>query len=133
MIIYNRQRKYNKQFSFINPITDHNVRLISQAGAFTRQPLDFDISKWVQTQFKNTKDSYLFKIDVPDIERLRILRHLRQMNIHSGTLFPDLIGASLECNEMLELLAEKKKKEVFGILDKGIYDLRKLKSLRSSA
>lgn len=112
MTTYNLERKYNQQFSFIDPLTDHNTRLISQAGAFTRQPLNFDIPGWVQNQFHGDKAPYLFKIDVPDAERLRILRHLRQMNIHSGTLFPDLVGASLECNETLEILADKHRRRI---------------------
>lgn len=111
MTTYNEGRKYNQQFSFIDPLTDHNTRLVSQAGAFTRQPLNFDIQNWVQSQFKGAKEAYLFKVDVPDTERLLILRHLRQMNIHSGTLFPDLVGASLDCNETLEILADKHRRK----------------------
>ncbi len=109
---YNADREYNQQFSFIDPLTDHNTRLISQAGKFTRQPLSFDVPGWVQSQYQGAKEAYLFKIDVPDFERLRILRHLRQMNIHSGTLFPDLSGASLDCNETLELMADKRRRLV---------------------
>jgi FRG domain len=112
MAAYNADLEYYEQFSFIDPLTDHNTRLISQAGAFTRQPLGFDVPSWVQTQFQGSTEAYLFKIDVPDSERLRILRHLRQMNIHSGTLFPDLNGASLDCNETLELMADKRRRLV---------------------
>jgi hypothetical protein len=107
MTVYNAEREYNEQFTFIDPLTDHNTRLISQAGAFTRQPLKFDVPGWVQDQFQGAKECSLFRIDVPDSERMRILRHLRQMNIHSGTLFPDLAGASMDCNETLEILADK--------------------------
>lgn len=110
MSSYNADRVYDQQFSFIDPLTDQNARLISQAGAFTRQPLNFDVPGWVQSQYQGVKDVYLFKIDIPDFERLRILRHLRQMNIHSGTLFPDLAGASLNCNETLELMADKRRR-----------------------
>lgn len=112
MDTYNLERKYDQQFSFVDPLSDHNTRLISQAGAFTRQPLSFDVPGWIQGQFQEEKHSYLFKIDVPDFERVRVLRHLRQMNIHSGTLFPDLIGASLDCNETLEIIADKRRRIV---------------------
>lgn len=133
MATYNVERKYNQQFSFIDPLTDHNTRLISQAGAFTRQPLSFDVPAWVQSQFEKAKEAYLFKIDVPDSERLRILRHLRQMNIHSGTLFPDLSGASLDCNETLELLADKRRRLIEADPKEGANNSFKPKPLRGSA
>lgn len=119
MDAYNKDRSYNHQFAFIDPITDHNARLICQAGGFTRQPLSFDMTGWVQDQFRGKSDACFFKIDIPDTDRLRILRHLRQMNIHSGTLFPDLAGASLDCNETLELLAEKRRRTVLANPNEG--------------
>lgn len=112
MVSYNDGREYKQQFSFIDPLTDHNSRLVSQAGSFTRQPLSFDIPQWIKKQFEGAIEPYLFKIDIPDRERLRILRHLRQMNIHSGTLFPDLAGASLDCNETLEIFADKRLRQI---------------------
>ncbi len=114
---YNEGREYNHQFSFVSPITDVNARLVSQAGVFTRQPLSFDFLNWTKEQFKGDRQTYLFKIDIADSERLNILGHLRQMNIHSGSLFPDLVGASLDCNEMLELLAEQRRRNIASGLD----------------
>lgn len=109
---FNEKLDYRDKFTFIDPITDHISRLISQSGIFTKQPLDFDLPSWVENQFTAEKTAYLFKIDIANSERLKILRQLRQMNIHHGSLFPDLLGASKFCNDTLELFADKQKRSV---------------------
>ena len=109
---YNHQKEYKDTYTFIEPITDHNPRLINQAGLFTKQPLSFDPIQWVKSNFRGSRETYLFKINFPNTERIDILGKLRLMNVHSATLFPDVIGASLYCNETLELLAEKRKRDV---------------------
>lgn len=46
---------------------------------------------------------YICKIHLPnssDVRRI-CLQHLRKMNIHYGSLFPDVIGASGYCNELI--------------------------------
>ena len=110
---YNEGLPYDQQFSFVDPLTDCNARLVSQSGVFTRQPLSFDIVEWVKQSFRGLGERRLCKIDIPNSDRLGILRHLRQMNIHSGSLFPDVAGASLSCNETLELLADQRKRAPF--------------------
>ncbi len=107
---HNSKKYYRDKFAFVDPVTDHNPRLISQSGLFTRQPIGFNFSEWIQKNFKGQNEApYLMKISIPDSERLNVLKHLRQMNIHHGTLFPDLHGASKYCNDTLELLSSKSK------------------------
>lgn len=65
MNTYNDGKEYKDTYTFIEPITDHNPRLIHQAGLFTKQPLYFDPVDWVKTQFKGSTESYLFKISFP--------------------------------------------------------------------
>ena len=112
MSVYNLEKDYKDTYTFIEPITDHNPRLINQAGLFTKQPLSFDPVGWIRSQYKGATETYLFKINFPNSERIDILGKLRLMNVHSATLFPDVIGASLFCNETLELFAEKRKRDV---------------------
>lgn len=44
---------------------------------------------------------YICKIYIPNEERAECLRHLRMMNVHHASLFPDLLGASQFCNIMV--------------------------------
>jgi hypothetical protein len=112
MQLHNSGKDYKDTYTFIEPITDHNPRLIHQAGLFTKQPIYFDPVEWIQSQFKGESDTYLFKLNFPDAERIDILSKLRLMNVHSATLFPDVLGASMYCNETLELYAEKRRRDL---------------------
>ncbi|RKX42294.1 MAG: hypothetical protein DRP64_10095 [Verrucomicrobia bacterium] len=44
---------------------------------------------------------YICKIYIKNEEREGCLRHLRRMNVHHASLFPDLIGASEYCNLLM--------------------------------
>lgn len=105
---FNEGRDKKHHFKITDPISDENPRLIAQTGLFTRQPLKFSIIEWIKTTLASDAP-YLIKINIPESERLPILRHLRLMNIHHGTLFPDIEGAAKYCNHTLELLSEKSK------------------------
>jgi hypothetical protein len=95
-------------FKIVDPISDENPRLISQSGLFSRQPIGFNLVNWVLKEFPPDAP-YLIKINIPESERFAILNHLRLMNIHHGTLFPDIEGAAKYSNHTLELLAQKQK------------------------
>lgn len=105
---FNYGKNKKNHFKMIDPISDENPRLIAQTGLFTRQPLKYSIVNWVKDTLPSDAP-YLIKINVPESERLPILRHLRIMNIHHGTLFPDIEGAAKYCNHTLELLSNKRK------------------------
>lgn len=108
MCVFNEGKQKEEEFKFVDLMTDHNPRLISQSGIFTKQPLDFDFEDWVRTRWRGITDKpVMFKICIPDRERFRILRNLRQMNIHYATIYPDLIGAAKFAKYELDLLNQK--------------------------
>lgn len=97
----------NKQrapvIEFIDPMSDENQRLVSQAGLFTRAPIGVPIEQWVAREFEGSSSDVLLRIEIPDTDRLTCLRALNRMNINHLSLFPDLTGASRATNLKLEL------------------------------
>ncbi len=90
--------------TFYRPLTDENQRLISQNGLFTKCPFRIDLEGWVQKHFAGEeKAPKLYKLLLPETERLTALRSLNRMNINYLTLFPDLVGASLHSNMSFEI------------------------------
>lgn len=94
----------------VQPLQNDHTRLVNQAGLFTISPLGSDtlvtriMNLLGDTQTVNMDDPeavgrFIFKIHIPNEDRLNCLNMLRKMNIHHGSLFPDPIGASLYCNE----------------------------------
>ena len=85
----------------INPLSDQNPRLVNQRGLFTKLPIGTDMESWVKINFKGV-DSHvvLIKIEIPEEtgHRNKFLQFLNRANINSLTLFPDLTGASIHCN-----------------------------------
>lgn len=82
---------------------DENGRMISQSGLFTRTPAGEDIATFIDQKIDLCRSSpILYRIEIPNNHRDLFLRHLELMNIHSGTLFPDLIGAAALANRRLE-------------------------------
>lgn len=104
---FNSGKDKKHHFIVTDPISDENPRLIAQTGLFTRQPLKFSIVEWIKATLPPDAP-YLIKINVLEPERHSILKHLRLMNIHHGTLFPDIEGAAKYCNQTLELLSGKR-------------------------
>ncbi|SMD19704.1 FRG domain-containing protein [Rhizobium sp. RU36D] len=115
---------------FVEPRSNDNARLVSQAGLFTLTPsgsenfesyiinalqensaVDFDGFEDLPTP-KNGFEfpandiarklaPYICKIHIPNERRLECLAMLRKMNIHHGSLFPDPFGAAQYCNDWL--------------------------------
>lgn len=88
---------------FIDPMSDENLRLVSQDGLFTRAPIGTPIERWVAQAFEGSADRVLLRIMIPDSDRIACLRGLNRMNISHLSLFPDLSGASRATNLKLEL------------------------------
>jgi len=99
------------------PRRDDHGRLVNQAGLFTFSPTDATIENKLANvladdeQFEDeelraaSEDEqpdilarYICKIYIRNEERDACLRHLRRMNVHHASLFPDLLGASEYCN-----------------------------------
>lgn len=95
----------------VEPLSDDNPRIISQAGMFTRLPVLTSLNEWVLNFCGTSYKDVLLKIIIPEDERDTVIWALEKMNIHSASLFPDFNGASKYCNEMLSILSRKKELE----------------------
>lgn len=101
------------------PRKDDHGRLVSQAGLFTFAPEDSTIENklaevlWGEDfPIDALKDAssneepgilarYICKIYIKNEMQQECLRHLRRMNVHHASLFPDLIGAADYCNAFM--------------------------------
>lgn len=134
----------------VEPRKDHHGRLVNQAGLFTFSPYDSTIESRL-VDFLSGDDSpderlkkavletekvsperfedeaeilagYICKIYIKNDDRDACVRHLRRMNVHHASLFPDLIGASDYCNiltaeaEQVAEIARQAAKAVSGAL-----------------
>lgn len=105
----------------IEPKRDYYGRLVNQAGLFTHSPFGNTIEGQLATILADGESledeellaadadsqpdilaKYLCKIFIPNVDRKEILKHLRLMNVHHASLFPDLLGASAHCNSVTE-------------------------------
>lgn len=101
----------------LEPRKDHHGRLVNQAGLFTFSPFDAtlenkltdviadedgftdeDLRAASEEEQPEILARYICKIYIKNEERDGCVRHLRRMNVHHASLFPDLIGASDYCN-----------------------------------
>jgi len=101
----------NRYPRIIEPSKDDHGRLVNQAGLFVMAPygenLESSLFKALdesKIDINNVEEvaKYLCKIHVPNSPKYRAdcLGHLRRMNIHHASLFPDVIGSSGYCNEL---------------------------------
>jgi hypothetical protein len=119
-VIYALNKTYlntHKEFDelrIIEPRKDDHGRLVNQAGLFIHTPYGESIEdKIINIVLENAETddeesvlevaNHICKIYIPNSadDRSACLRHLRQMNVHPASLFPDLIGASEYCNAIL--------------------------------
>lgn len=113
------------------PRKDDHGRLVNQAGLFTFSPFGSTIENTLSDtlsseDFYDDKlrtaseadqpgilASYICKIYIKNEDRDGCVRHLRRMNVHHASLFPDLIGASEYCNLVI---AEQQRMHEIGAL-----------------
>ncbi|WP_447855692.1 FRG domain-containing protein [Enterobacter sp. WI-ESBL-E8] len=91
------------EFKFIQPLQDDNNRIIAQAGLFTKTPTNTDLEAWL---IDKELESYLIKLHVEDDYRLDAINDLKLMNIIGSTIYPDLHGASVACNMLIENISD---------------------------
>lgn len=102
------------EVNVVEPRKDDHGRLVNQAGLFTlsaygdtlENVLINSLHDEVLGEVDEDKEDeelarYLCKIYVPNKDREECLRHLRMMNVHHASLFPDLIGAASYCNSLV--------------------------------
>jgi hypothetical protein len=100
--------------SVLEPRKDDHGRLVNQAGLFTYSSYGNTLENFLIESLRDevlgevTEDEeaaelakYICKIYIPNEERTECLRHLRMMNVHHASLFPDLLGASQYCNVLV--------------------------------
>lgn len=114
--IFLDMEKYSKgldkfdEIKKIDPLTNDNMRLISQSGVFTKQPIGFDIESWVKGNYANEKKRpVMYKVMISEKLRRNILSLLEMMNISYLTIFPDVIGAAKYSMHKLSLMNNKVK------------------------
>lgn len=102
----------------LEPRKDDHGRLVNQAGLFTYTDYENTLENYLLDSLKDevlgevsmeeevekTKElaKYICKIYIPNQERTECLQHLRMMNVHHASLFPDLLGAAQYCNLLME-------------------------------
>lgn len=100
-----------RDLKIVEPSIDDHGRLVNQAGLFTFSPygetLESALEKHLSDSGVDLDDAqeiakYICKIHIPNKNaRSPCLKKLRKMNIHHASLFPDLIGASGYCNDLI--------------------------------
>jgi hypothetical protein len=109
----------------LEPRKDDHGRLVNQAGLFTFSPFDATIEnkltdvladpEFADDALRSASEDeqpgilagYICKLYIRNEDRDGCLRHLRRMNVHHASLFPDVLGAADYCN----ILAEEEAKE----------------------
>ena len=87
-----------QNFSVLEFIATENERMIPQQAASTLTNID-DIESHIRGIETILKKQYLEVIDLPVLDRRRIVRELSSMGISAGSLFPGLDGACAELKE----------------------------------
>ncbi|WP_279143760.1 FRG domain-containing protein [Photobacterium phosphoreum] len=101
-----------EQLQIVEPSIDDHGRLVNQAGLFSFAPygeiLESSLERHLAESGVDTDDvkevaKYICRIHIPNEKDTRqaCLKKLRKMNIHHASLFPDLIGASGYCNDLI--------------------------------
>jgi len=108
------------------PKKDDHGRLVSQAGLFTFSPYDSTIEnkltevltseEFDDDELKNAAEDeqavilakYICKIYIKNEQQQECLKHLRRMNVHHASLFPDLLGAADYCNVFISEIERDK-------------------------
>jgi hypothetical protein len=110
--------------SVLEPRKDDHGRLVNQAGLFTYTSYGNTLENFLINSLQDevlqdvpeddeagVLAKYLCKIYIPNEDRTDCLRHLRMMNVHHASLFPDLIGASSFCNIMVAEEAQQMRED----------------------
>ncbi|MEZ8311790.1 hypothetical protein CWO07_25125 [Vibrio splendidus] len=101
-----------EQLQIVEPSIDDHGRLVNQAGLFSFAPyseiLESSLGRHLAESGVDIDDvaevaKYICRIHIPNEPDTRqaCLKKLRKMNIHHASLFPDLIGASGYCNDLI--------------------------------
>ncbi len=107
------QENVKNKIEIIEPLTNHNPRLVSQQGLFLKLPINKSLEDLVNESDTKVEGRLIYKINFDDSIKNDALTSLNNMNINNLTLFPDLMGSSHHTNYLLEIepyLKEKRRK-----------------------
>ncbi|WP_167616978.1 FRG domain-containing protein [Maribellus sediminis] len=108
-----------EEVRIFEPRKDDHGRLVSQAGLFIFTPTDATLENKITNILSdpefpdnelvnaaedveaNIVAKYICKIYIKNEDQTNCLKHLRRMNVHHASLFPDLIGAADYCNTLI--------------------------------
>jgi FRG domain len=102
-ILDNMKNYLDKGFELLEPMYNDNNRMIAQAGLFTKIPTETCLEDWIK---KYELEKHLTKLHIENDNRLEVINDLKLMNITGSTIYPDLHGASISCNMLIESLSE---------------------------
>ncbi len=97
----------------IEPMTHHNLRLVSQRGLFLYVPPTDSVEERV-SKLANTEHVTMYKFTFPDEIKEDALAALNLRNINSASLFPDIQGSALQSNYEFESFVHLEKMRVKG-------------------
>lgn len=89
----------DESINILEPLNGDNRRLVAQAGVLMQIPTGVTLENWLR---ERGLESSLIKFTIPQAHRPEVINDLRMMNISGLTLFPDLHGASIDCNMLME-------------------------------
>ncbi len=84
--------------TIVESLSINNPRVVPQQAVSLVTNVD-DLEAYIKQQESRFNKRYLTAIDLPTLERTKILRELNVMGINAGSLFPGLDGA---CNQIKE-------------------------------
>lgn len=90
-------------FSLIEPLAINNQRMIPQQALSSVTNVD-DVESYIRSKETEYGKQYLKVVEIPYVERDRVVSELRLMGITAGALFPGLDGA---CEELRERFFSK--------------------------
>jgi hypothetical protein len=90
-------------FSFVNPLSINNSRMVPQQAMSTVTNID-DVESYIQFWEQKNSKRYLRVIDLPSMDRPQVMQELALMGITAGSMFPGLDGA---CEQLKERFFER--------------------------
>lgn len=109
-----------EEVRIFEPKKDDHGRLVSQAGLFIFTPTDATLEnkladilgdpEFPDNELRQAEEGaeanilakYICKVYIKNEDVSSCLKHLRRMNVHHASLFPDLIGAADYCNIIIK-------------------------------
>lgn len=93
----NSKKKKSDSIEFVFPNVHENKRSVSQRGVFIKLGVNTELEQWVASG-EEFEWGTLYQYTFPNSLREQGLAYLDLMNINFSSIYPDLIGSSLNSN-----------------------------------